>query len=400
MKQYGVFKGLNTTSDPLRLGFAWQTVAKNLLVTSSGALEKRQGYVKVRNVGCRTGFATADQSQGYIQTTSNTIETVEGAVVAQLTTTDPLWWGEINGDVYYANHTDSGIILQNGTVVAWRIPTPPEPSVSVINPRAVDKSFRNEAYARVQMSYVQPDGRESGLSPAAQITAASFDGLVITPTIKQGCSTNIWVTPRNSVVTQHFMTVTTTSPVVWTGGHALGRDATTGGFDDLPSGIHTFDFFQGRVYAGQYLAANNTSVVWASAVFGFHLFDLHADFFMVHGRIEMLLATQDVLLVGTEDAIYAYDGKNLKQLAPYGVPSGQHGVVDTQIKVGRALFMSKRGLCEAMPFANLTDDRVSIPTNGRTTATLSQHDGQVHYLTTTLTGDTTGYNPLQQQPPF
>ena len=124
----------------------------------------------------------------------------------------------------------------------------------------------------------------------------------------------------------------------------------------LPLGATVIQFWAGRIHAAQYFAAENQTVVWISQPLGYHLFALDSDFFLVPGEVTMLAPHASALVVGTDVEMYAYNAESIVKLADYGVVPGQHWATDEE----RILFWSKRGLCAALPFANLTDSRVSV----------------------------------------
>jgi hypothetical protein len=95
------------------------------------------------------------------------------------------------------------------------------------------------------------------------------------------------------------------------------------------------------------------------------------------------------LIIGTDSAIQSLDGAGLTDLAPYGVVPGQHWSDDD----GRILFWSARGLCAALPFANLTDKQVSVAPGVAAGGALVHQGGQKRYLVAIEQGGQ-AFNPL------
>ena len=112
------FRGLNTVSDPLRLGHAWLRTANNVHVTDTGALVKRDGYQLVSAGAYSSAFSTFDYECSYF-VLGNQLVDFNGVVLATLTSTAPMYWAEINNRTYYNNGTDSGIIARDNTVLPW-----------------------------------------------------------------------------------------------------------------------------------------------------------------------------------------------------------------------------------------------------------------------------------------
>lgn len=103
----------------------------------------------------------------------------------------------------------------------------------------------------------------------------------------------------------------------------------------------------------------------------------------------MLAPTAEAIVIGTDDRIHAFDG-SLVQLAPYGVPPGQHHAsVDGRTTV----FWSARGACQAMPFANLTERQISVAPGVRAGGAVIHSGGQVRYVVCLQQGGT-AFNPF------
>lgn len=161
--------------------------------------------------------------------------------------------------------------------------------------------------------------------------------------------------------------------------------------DPLPLGVGVIQHWRGRIYAAQYFAEADQSAVWFSQPLGYHLFDLDDDFILLPGRVTMLAPHDDALLIGSDKKIHAYDGEKLTELAPYGVVPGRHWAADTDGK--RVLFWSQRGLCAALPFANLTERQVSVAPGVFAGGALVQSNGRKRYLVSLQQGGS-AFNPL------
>lgn len=147
-------------------------------------------------------------------------------------------------------------------------------------------------------------------------------------------------------------------------------------FDTLPSGTDVIQFWRGRMYAAQWLAGEDQTVIWFSEPLGYHLFNLDSNFIIVSGKVTMLAPHEGGMVIGTSNAIYAYDGDRLNTLAEYGALPGQHWSADGP----RILFWSARGLCSALPFSNLTDRTVSVAPGVRAGGCVVNSGGQKRYL--------------------
>lgn len=155
-------------------------------------------------------------------------------------------------------------------------------------------------------------------------------------------------------------------------------------FDTLPRDTDVIQFWQGRMYAAQYLASDDQTVIWFSEALGFHLWNLDSNFFIVPGRAYMIAPHDAALIIGTDSRIYAYDGQKLDQLADYGVVPGRHWDRDGS----QTIFWSKRGLCAALPFQNLTEKQVSVHPGLRAGGCIIRYGGQKRYLACLQAGGT------------
>lgn len=287
------FRGLNNVSDPLRLDMSWLVQADNVNISNTGGISKREGYVLHRSGTFKSAFSTIDFKRMYLATASD-IQTFDGVVIQALSSSAPLYWAEVNRDVYFNNGTDSGVIHPDHSVSAWRGA-----------PVSYGAGFKGD------------DGQDLEVL-----------------------------------------------------------------FDTLPAATDIIQFWKGRMYAAQYMASDDQTVIWFSEPMGYHLWNLDSNFVLVPGRVLMLAPHAEALIVGTDARIYAYSGEALAQMADYGVVPGQHWVRDEQ----RVLFWAVRGLCAALPFANLTEKNVSVAPGLWAGGCLVRSGGQKRFVTVVQQG--------------
>src|ERR1019366_5863094 len=84
----------------------------------------------------------------------------------------PMYWTEINDQVFFNNGVDSGIITKDGTVLPWSWPEPSMPQVT-----STDGDMAQGIY-RVACTFIFPDGRETGASDAAAVTLSHNQSLL------------------------------------------------------------------------------------------------------------------------------------------------------------------------------------------------------------------------------
>lgn len=376
------FNGLHNTSDPLRLGLGWLVKADNVNITDSGAITKRAGYTLNQAGAFASAFSTFDFSRMYVSV-AGAVKNFAGVTLYNLTSTDPLYWCEINNQVFFNNGVDAGIINSDDSVIPWRFEVPKSPSLS-----AVTGTLAAGLY-RVLCTYVLDDGRETGASDPVEIVLTDGQALQISTIPQQaGCATNVYICPSNSTVFSLYRTTTQTA-LVWNfSPDQLGIDFQNDGLDPLPIGIECIQAWRGRIYASQYMPTEDQTVIWFSEPLAWHLFHLGKSFIMVPGHVLMLAPHDDAMLIGTDSRVYAYDGQKLDQVAAYGVVPGQHWAKDEE----RTLFWTTRGLCSALPFTNLTERQVSVAPGVRAGGCLVRDGGQKRYLAVIQQGGT-AFNP-------
>lgn len=364
------FLGLNNITDPLRVGFGWLSVADNVVVTDTGALEKRKGYSRVEAGSFSAAYSTQDYQRCYL-IASGVMRTLTGAVIRTGISPAPMYWAEINDNVYFSNGTDRGVIQPDNSLIDWAWTVPATPTVA-----AVTGTLPAGLY-QVRCTALTADGRETGASDAAEITLNGSQALQIT-----GLAPNsrVYIAPADSSVFQ--FAVAATGAMVWNASpDNLGRELLNNLLDPLPLGTDVIQFWKGRAYAAQYMPEHKQTVVWFSEPMGFHLFNLSRSFIMVPGRVTMMAPHDTALVIGTDTRQYAYTGEALKQIADYGVVPGQHWAADEE----RIIYWTTRGVC-TFPFSNLTERSVSVAPGVQAGGTIVRSGGQKRFVVTLQQG--------------
>jgi hypothetical protein len=381
------FFGLNNVTDRLRLGVQTLVTADNVDISDTGALAKRAGYVQAQPCTPSTVYSTLDYSRMYL-VDAGVLKVMHRpgdlTVLQTGLSSAPLFWTEINGQVFFNNGVNTGIINPDHSVLPWSWDVPASPTL-----RAVSGNLPAGLY-RAACTYVLPDGRETGADLASEITltggqALQISGIPQTP----GLTTRLYIAPADSTVLQLAGSPSATA-LVWNDTpDALGADLLTSLMNPVPDGADVIQAWRGSLYCALYMPASDQTAVFFSQPLGFHLFDLVADFFLVPGRVRMLAPHKDALIVGTERRIHAFDGERLTELAAYGVVPGMHWASDDE----RVIFWSQRGACAALPFTNLTERQVSVAPGTQAGAAIVRHGGQKRYVVALKQGGS-AFNPF------
>lgn len=376
------FRGLNNKTDPMRLGLEWLTTADNINITDTGGIVRREGFDLDTPGEILGAYATIDEERLYY-VDGDSLMAYGGAVLAEITSSAPMHWAEVNGDVFYNNGTDRGIIKADNRVLPWSWPVPDAPTLSVVTGNLAPGKYQ------VMCTYLLPDGRETGAGSSVSLDIEEGQALQISGIPKvDGLVTRTYLAPANSTVFQLAYEGYDTARVWNYSPNSLGLDLATDDFDPIPEGASLIQLWRGRMYAAQYLPGPDTTAIWISQPLGFHLFDLAADFISVSGKVHMLAPTDEALLIGTGDEIYAYNGEGIKEIAPYGVVPGWCWSVDYDDADTPVYIWTKRGLCKAMPFVNLTSGHVSVAPGVQAGAAVIAQGGQKRFVAVLHQGGT------------
>jgi len=364
--QINQFNGINNVTDPLRLGMGWLVDATNVNISDTGSIVKRDGYTLSRAGAFESAYSTLDFQRSYLATATG-IQNFAGENIVALSSTAPMFWCEINKQVFFNNGTDSGVIMPDDAVLPWAWTLPKTPALSAVTGNLPAGTYM------VSCTSTLPDGRETGATEPVYITLTAGQALQIS-WLTQGC--NVYIAPADSEVFQLYGKANYTALTFNSSPDTLGRDLLNAFLDPLPPGTDVIQAWRGRVYASEPMLSNDQSVVWMTEALGFHLFNLNSGFFLVPGRVLAMAPTKDALIVATGERIYAYTGDRLDQLADYGVVPGKSWDTDGD----RLLMWTTRGLCSAMPFENLTEKQVSVAPGDHVAGCVVRSGGQKRFL--------------------
>jgi hypothetical protein len=253
------------------------------------------------------------------------------------------------------------------------------------------ETYANATF-RICATYETSDGRESSPSEIFVLTAAPLTNLIEVVVPTGFAKTNVYSTDADGTVFR--LVASTTAGAVTFNPARGGRELTTLNTLRLPGSVERVCFVKGVCYVAEYFPSSDTTVIWFSQPFAYHLFDQAEDYIVVLGRVSMLLwiskevysSIKDWLLIGSTAGVWIRDDEGkLENLASYGVLPGTAGDVDPE---GTAWFWTKRGICTAYPFKNLTETDVSMAPGLRAASALLYQNGTKQLITVTQGGGT------------
>ena len=143
-------------------------------------------------------------------------------------------------------------------------------------------------------------------------------------------------------------------------------------------------FYDGCMYATEYVQQVGMSVVWKSLPLQYHLFNKAEDFFTVVGEVILMLNTSKGMIIATDNQIYGWDGTTLTEITQYGVVVGSCGDVTPD---GVAYFWTVRGIAKAFPYELVTEKTFSGDPGVFNHARLFYSRGYAKLLASTVSGN-------------
>jgi hypothetical protein len=353
------FLGLNNVADPMRGAaegtWGWQSVADNVNGTDSGGMERREGIAPAALVAGSSitgSYSTFDFSRLYI-IDSGTLKRVypDGTTTTLYgMLSGAAYWSEQNDVVYLSCGSAKIQIGQDNSVASWGVSVPDQPNISA----ATGSLFAG--FAQAVLTYTDATGREGGACPAVgiQVTQGGFT-LTNIPQIA-GYTPQLYCTEPDGNVFMHVTSLPSPITAYTVATRTTGRELTTQFLDVPPEGGSYIAFAGAQALLAEYIPEIDQTVVWTSEEMGYHLFNLNSNYFVVPGEVTQMYGKDATAVITTQTRVFAYSDSSLKQIAEYGAVPGQHADMGSDDKI---YFWTKRGLCRAVPFENLTESHFS-----------------------------------------
>lgn len=371
------FRGLNNVTDEMRLTKGWLTRADNINITPTQAVERMNGFTRASTNFAITGaYATRDFSRLYLVDAGELRRMNVDMTYTVLRTglsAAKMHFTEVNGVVYFANGIDFGIIDNIGAQ-PWGIAPPAAPLAAASTGGQLAAGFY-----QVTCTLTDARGMESGNGDVHVMVIAAAGGRIALSAIPQvaGYTTNVYATACNGTV---FFLLASSAGVSATffSVAQLGEELPFWGLSG-PRGVIPA-IYDGSIYLAEPFPEFDQTVIWCTLPLHYHHFNFSKEApITVPGTVRMLRETRgspNFLIIGTERAIYSWNGDELVQEADYGVVPGWHA---SQIN-GGLYFWSTRNLCRAMPFRNLTEKTISVAPGVSAGAMVIEDDGARRYV--------------------
>lgn len=359
------FKGVINKLDPARRPLGALDTAVNMEVDDAEKLRHIPRYLEQLTGDVADAYALEDESRAFLVLGDDLVEYLEDGttVLLQAAVTGPKYsWMEIANTVYFQNGADVFLTISTQGVRQWGIPVPVQPAVSVVGGNLPAGQYR------VCAAYVAPTGRESGAPHSTVVDVGEGSGFKVTVPTLSGHRTAVYISSTNGEVL--YYAYSTDQEVSTWGGpvKSLVRPLDSQ-FLVPPPPAEYVTGYKGRIYASAYQAGSNETIIWVGRPQDYERFYIF-DALLVPGRVGGLEGLDDGLVIGTDEMIYAYDERELKELATYGMIDGCSVTHDKT-----AYLWTERGLVKALPFEEMTEDKVSVPPGKAGTAAVLRLDG-------------------------
>ena len=248
--------------------------------------------------------------------------------------------------------TNDGSLVHANTVSNINIPTP------VLEPEVIVTGGDKPAgHYIVVYTYINSEGVEGGTSPPIKVTLDSVGDFVINTVAITGYTTQVYISDADGEVLYKRGTREQIKPVLVNA-------------NSFPENVEHLEYWHECLYVT--VPFNDYTIVLYSEPNHYHLYGYNDRYFIVPGHIECMRAVDSGIVIGTSSEIYAYDGTNLLKLANYGVIPGESMVKQQE---GPLLIFTERGVCEALPFKELTQSKVSLPMGSQCATAIMYKNG-------------------------
>ncbi len=342
------------------------SASNNIDIDDEGGIVSRPGYISaLAGTSITAAYSSRFYKIAYIvdngslkRILPNLDTTILGAVP-----TDDTYWVEVGNKVFLS----TGHIVDGDNLIPWRVQPPQIPIVLTIG------GSLSAGLYQIALTQISADGRESGSSVPIRIDVPANSGFELAGVA--GC--NVYVTAENGDIFYKAGYETTfildTTPYNYPLDEVLLMAAA------LPDNVGPIAYYDSCLYYTLYDKPSHTTLIGWSNPFRWHTFDVFGDYFQVAGEVRLLVGLDEVLLIGTDKEILAYNGEKPNKLAKYGVPRGHNYSLTRD---GKIFFQTVRGVC-TMPFENLSGDKVALPAGDYCTTGLVDINGLEKFITLT-----------------
>jgi hypothetical protein len=227
-------------------------------------------------------------------------------------------------------------------------------------------------------------GRRGPLSVVTTVMLPDDAGISATVPAISGYQTLLFVTTTDGEVLYELEQSASTN-FVFTGG--LSRLVTPVSEEQVASsvisGFDKTNYYNGQLWVCVYEPNQDITYLFYSYSFWLNLFNPQSMYIAIQGKVNTFNSVGGSLIISTDRQILAYQDNALQTLADYGTVPGSASSMDYG---SDTLYLwTTRGVCKALPFENLTEEKVSLPPGSMASTAFLNVKGTKRFLIMTDT---------------
>ena len=354
------FLGVRNTSPPRSIPDNALQVASDVDLDDVGIISRRHGFQQAASSSTiTTGYSTLDRvsyvvDNGVLCRVSPSLELIP------ITASTATAFADKDGILF----TNDGLRVKDDRAIDLNFPVGMGQSAPTLIATVGD--WPAGRYTAVYCYRSDTTGLEGPTSAPSSITITEGQRVSVAPPIVPTGYTAI-------------VYITATDGTVFYDSDGLSLNPLQIAADPFPVDGTSLAVFDSSLFVSLPQANGSTLVAW-SFPFHPHLFSLSKNYIVVPGEVTGMYGLEAGVVITTNRDVLLFDGTAVRALAPYGTPKGRP---ITPSATGTVFIYTNRGVCEAMPFVNHTEQKALFAPGESCSTTITEHDGVQQFITLT-----------------
>lgn len=320
--------GENNIRDATELEVSQLRRCVNFDVLDNGDIHRRSGKTKIHNgtVVPRTMFSNGKRvlfvESGNLWELNRNIDNTWSPMLVRIGVGNhPMTYLDVNGDIFWSNQVQTGIIDTEGRDLPWGIKAPSDQPTVIPADSGGDLVAGNY---QVAITFLSDEGQESGSTLAKVVsTSGNAGSILITdiPTPVDGSSIQVYCSAVNGEILYRIGRIKPGAPSfrITSASNNLGMQLQTQFCDKPPAG-DVLEYHNGRIYIG------DENVVWFTDALRYGSVRFASNFMMFPERVTLMKAVADGIFICADKTYWVsgVDTSEFQQLVvlPYGAVYG------------------------------------------------------------------------------